>query len=179
MKIVISHISNLFFIGRGYRLYHWAEDDFEAKEAKELAESLTRGGKQCRGNRRWKNGISGRTSGWNGVPYLHTSPQRSVFMVHGIWGALCKYDLDAIWTSNYWKSWMFHQYNRDVSNYYTACFIHGERGVAHGPPRPDACLGLHPSFIVSVLNIYYLSILAAGFPFIDIYIYIQYIYIYV
>ena len=63
---------------------------------------------------------------------------------------------------------MFHQYNRDVSNYYTACFIHGERGVAHGPPRPDACLGLHPSLIVSVLNICYLSVVAAGFPFIYI-----------
>lgn len=110
------------------------------------------------------HGISGRSSGWNGVPYLHTSPQREciygtwMYMVYGVLcDALCKYDLDAIWTSNYWTSWMFHHYNRDV---------------AHGPPRPDACLGLHASLIVSVLNIYYLSIVAAGFPF--IYIYIMY-----
>ena len=35
------------YISRAYRLSHWAEDDFEAKETKELAESLTRGSREA------------------------------------------------------------------------------------------------------------------------------------
>ena len=86
----------------------------------------SRAGVQTAGGKTWHP----RTYQWREWGYPIFTQTKGVYLwctdVYGIWGTLCKYDLDAVWALNDWKSWMFHQYKGHVANWYTACFTHGD-----------------------------------------------------
>ena len=112
----------------------------------------SRAGVQTAGGKTWHP----RTYQWREWGYPIFTQTKGVYLwctdVYGIWGTLCKYDLDAVWALSDWKSWMFHQYNGHVSNWYTACFTHGDW----------VCI---PGCVCVQLSICYLFTGAAGFPF--------------